>query len=452
MIEGAGLTMAVDNYSRLIQSGIHAGGGGQRIAYPTNQPPEYKDRARMYFERQSQDFRMEKLRYASDMINAQAQGLYPDAPEAWTPCRIRMADTVRPSAAIRRDFDEYKLIIMEDPRVNYVPPGCKFVAMGSTWLMINPLNVSQTDGSGIVRRCHTTWNHLDYYGNILKEPLVVENDRASASDSDEQEFQLTTRGYFNITCQYNSQTRQLNTNSKMLLGKGAYRVTGFSDFQSEFTEDDSAVKILRFVVRYEEPNERTDDLVHRVAGGKEFSWVIGLSGSLVLNENGSGALTPTSTRNGTIVVSTAENPVSYLWSSDNSAVCAVDEAGNLTAGDSGNAVITCTLEQNPSIQTSVTVTVEAGSSGESIRFAGTVPGSIRAYESLVITATHYVDGNPTTDAVSYSCSGADIGSYTTTQSGNTLTVNCWGGSVTPLTITARSGDVSASAEVTLIGI
>ena len=397
---------------------------------------------------------MEKLRYASDMINAMAQGLYADAPDAWTPCKIRMADLVRPSAAIQRDFDEYKQIIMEDPRLNYVAPGTKFIAMGSTWLAVNPMNISQTDGSGVIRRCQTTWNHYDYYGNILKEPLIVETARASANDNDFQQWELIPTGYFNILCQNNAYTAQLNTNSRMILGKGAYRITGFSDFLSEFTEDDSAVRLLRFSARYEEPNDRIDDMENRIAGGKEFSWVISLDGTPTITAGNTTQITAKSVRNGSVVVSTSEYPISYVWTSSDETVATVDSTGLATGVGAGTSTITCTLEQNDSITASVSVTVEEPAQDQpSVRFLTAIPTKLNAYDSTTIRAAYFEGGEQTAKHVAFELSGAPYGAYTT-ESGNNgeITVFCWVGSVTPLTVTARHGNVSVSAMISLVGM
>lgn len=251
-----------------VRNAFIANGGLNPI--PTNNPARYADRQRQYFDPETRRFIQDTAKYASDFMSVQVQGLSENDPTEWGTYRMRLADVVRPSSAIQRHFDDYKQFLFESAKIEYVRPGTKFVTMGNTWLVTNPANVSGASGSGICRRCNAVWNHLDAEGNILSEPLIVENERANANDSDAQNSLLISKGYFNVICQYNQETAQINTNTRMILGKGAYRVTGFSDFETEFTGDYSTVRLLSFTVRYEEPNPVIDDMENHVAGGKTF--------------------------------------------------------------------------------------------------------------------------------------------------------------------------------------
>lgn len=428
-------------------------GGDIRLYLGENTPGQYKDRQYPYFNRNSALFRQKKLRYGSDFIEAEAQGLDPKAPESWVTCRIRMADVVNPSSAIQRDFDDYKMIIMEDPKYEYVPAGTKFKAMGSYWLMWNPINISASDGSGVLRRCKAVWNHLDYYGNVLSEPFIVESERASANDADyNREVEGVTKGYFNAFMQYNSETAQLGENARMILGRGAYRITGFSDFFTEFTGDYSSVRTLRFSIRYEEPKDRIDDMVNHVAGGLEFSWRIRISGTPTVGVGRTAQLTAGSARNGADVFSTEEYPITYHWKSSDKGVCRVDQDGNITGIAEGSAVITVSLAQNPAISQSVAVTVEETSGKTEVRFLSTLPEKLSAYQSVTVRAAQFIDGEITGETVEFALSGAEKGSYTAEYGPGSVKITCWGGSVTPLTVTATCGTDSASVVIGLVGI
>lgn len=417
-----------------------------------NVPGQYGDRQTMYFNDRSSAFRQKKLHIASDFISTRIQGLYADAPTEWTPCRIRMADVVRPSSAIQREFDDYKIVIMESPQIEYLPIGAKIEAMGSIWLVWNPINISAADGSGLVRRCKATWNHYDYYGNLLQEPMVVQQDVASADAPDAQQWGRITKGYFTLTMQKNAYTEQLNVNSRMLMGKGCYAVTAYTDFLEEFTGNPDSARLVRLIVRYEEPNREIDDLENHVANGKEFSWVIQISGNQTVGSGFSTLLTPKSVRNGQIVDSTPENLIAYTWESSDESVCAVDEDGLATGISEGNAVITCTLVQNPNVTAQYAMTVAGAETGLRVSFTHTVPAQLSAYRSAEITAAVYENGAETGETVEFTLSGASPTAYTAEISGNTLTVFCWQGSVTLLTVTASYGGKSASASIELTGI
>ena len=251
---------------RSMKDAMMAGGG--MMAFPTNAPKQYADRQRQYFSSETKTFTQQKARYASDYVRARVQGLDPEDIYAWQTRLIRMADVVRPSAALLRRIDNYKMILFADRDIEYITPGSKIETMGSTWLVTNPENTSGSDGSGIVERCNAVWNHYDAEGNLLSEPLVVTNRRADADDSDAQVSGLITKGYFNAIAQYNGQTAQISTNTRMVLGSTAFRVTGLpADFMQEFTGDYGSVRMIEFRLRYEEPNEAIDDMENHVAEG-----------------------------------------------------------------------------------------------------------------------------------------------------------------------------------------
>lgn len=440
----------MSDMQRSIRDGLLSGGEGPRLQ--KNTPAQYAGRQRQYFGDDSSRFIGEYARYASDFIEAEAQGLTGDDPAAWTPVRLRVADVIRPSASAMRRFDDYKMVLLERPRTDYIRPGTKFRMMGSVWLAINPANISSASANGIVQRCGAVWNYLDYYGNLCSEPLAIEKLLANANDQDAQQLALITKGYFNVKAQYNDATRQLRENSRMILGSGAYRVTGFSDFHSEFTGDYGAVRMLEFTLRYEEPNDSLDDMERHVAGGKTFSWEIAVTGAKQIAAGTSMQLSAVSRRCGEPVRDTAEHPVTYVWSSSNPAAAAVDEKGAVTALAAGEAVITATLKENPERSGTLLLTVSEAADGASIRFRTAPPAELRPMERVTLEAVYTEDGAETEAAVTWDAAGAENGSCTVETVGPRAEITCWHGSVTPLIVTVSCGGVSARAEIALLGL
>ena len=417
-----------------------------------NVPQEYSSRETQYFMSVTDRFKKRYLKYASDFFDATAQGLYGPDENEWVPCKIRLAEVVRPSSAIQREFDDYKHLMIEEPALPYIPQGTKFNCMGTIWLMINPANVSNGEGGGIVRRCRATWNHLDYYGNLLHEPLVIETDRASANSDDSQQWDNITKGYFNITCQSNQWTNQLGTNSRLILGKGAYRITGFTDFFEEFTGDFDSTRIIRFTARYEEPNEEIDDMKLRVAGGLTFNWDIDVQGTPTLPVGGTGTMSATSRRMGQIVEDSEEYPISYLWSSSDESIASVDEEGNVTAIGAGTADIVCHLAQKPDISATYNLTVVGVQSGGMVVFLQDVPEELHMFQSVTLEAEYMEDGEMTGVPVVYTVTGANPAAYSAVIDGNSVMITCYGGSTTPLKVTASYNGCEDTAEIRLQGI
>ena len=425
-------------------------GGGLRPVR-TNNPSQYAGRQRQYFDPETRLFTQTVAKYSSDFVVARVQGLDGDLAN-WGTYRIRFADVVRPSSAIQRHFDDYKQILFESAGIEYLQPGIKIIAMGSTWLVTNPINASGASGSAVIRRCNAVWNHLDYYGNVVSEPIIVENERANASDSDAQESQLITKGYFNVICQYNNDTRQIDTNTRMILGSGAYRVTGYSDFETEFTGDYSSVRLLSFTVRYEEPNAAIDDMEHHVAGGKTFEWNIGINAPSKLIAGSSAQFEAYSTRNGNIVENTMDYPINYTWESSDESIATVDYYGEVTAIAEGEAVITATLAQNNDFTASWSILISEMENG--VAFTSTTPEILNAYDAAVISAAYFENGEETDEPLTFTFSGANPLSFAAevADDGKSVSIMCYGFSDNPLVVTAEHNGYSASAAIELEGI
>lgn len=420
------------------------------VSWQNNAPTQYANKQRQYFSPETRTFTQQMARYSSDFVEAQVQGLDPTNIYAWQTRLLRFSDVVKPSAAIQRHFDDYKMILFADRDIEYIAPGSKIITMGSTWIVDNPMNVSGGDGIARVRRCNAVWNFLDYYGNVVSEPIVAENERANANDSDNQQSLLISKGYFNILCQHNENTRQIDTNTRIILGTGAYRVTGYSNFETEYTGDYTSVRMLSFTVRYEEPNAAIDDMENHVAGGKTFAWDISVSGASSLTVGATTELTAQSIRNGENVTSTPENPVSYTWEISDETVLSVDANGLVTAIGEGDATVRVTLAQNTAKHVNYAISVTESTDG--VFFTSSVPESIAAYDQAEITAAYFENGAETAEELQFTFSGADAGSYGVMVGPRAVTIYCYGYSETPLAVTASYGAYSASAEIALTGI
>lgn len=425
--------------------------GNGLVAWGNNAPGQYNDRQHQYFSAETRTFTQQMARYSSDYVQARVQGLDPQNPYAWQERTIRMADIVKPTAAIQRDFDDYKMILFADRDIEYIMQGAKIEAMGSTWIVYNPLNVSGSDGAAVVRRCNAVWNFFDYYGNVISEPILVENTRANANDSDTQNSMSIAKGYFNVLCQYNDHTRQIDTNTRMILGTAAYRVTGYSDFDMEYTGDYGSVRMLQFSIRFEEANFAIDDMEKHVAGGKAFSWGITVNAPDKLRVGATAQCTAESVRNGQNVVSSGENPISYYYTSSDKSVLTVNNDGLITAVAEGTATITATLTQNPAYSAAMELTVTETEDG--VAFTSTIPQTLGAFESATITAAYFLDGEEQADPLTWYVGGADetAYSYAVSTDGKSVSIDCFGYSTEPLIVTACHGADSATASIALEG-
>ena len=437
--------------------------GGYFAAGPTkNTPAQYGDRQTQYLAEVTELFNAEYAKYASDYFTGTLEYFDENGNTVSSEETFRFANVVRPTAAITRDIDAYKEVLFDNRAIDYVQPGAKLTTCGSVWLAYNPDNISSVTPNAIFRRCNAVWNHLDYYGNVLSEPIIFEPERANASTPDAQNTQMVSRGYYNVICQYNEWTRQIDDNTRIILGDKSYQVTGFGDFSMEFTGDYDSVRVLRFTIRVETKNRATDDMQNHVAGGKVFSWVPTISGPA---ERGVGEgkflYTVNTARNGAAVSSSTANPFSYAFSVDAEGIVEIQPVGNnqvwVTPISQGTVNLTATLRQNPKIYAEMEITVSSGIH-EAVKFTTAAPAApLEPYQSVKMIAYYYDDTGAidTSVPITFTGSGADPTAYRIdVESIWSVTVTCLGYSETPLTLTATGGpDYAApdTAEIWLEG-
>ena len=435
-----------------IISGLRSG-GGYTAGPQKNTPSRYSDRQTAYFAEETDLFIAQYAKYASDYQVGELQYFDENGNSVTKSVTLRFANVVNPSAAIQRHFDDYKNVLFDQRELDYIQPGSKLTTMGSVWLAYNPDNISSTVANSIFRRCNAVWNHLDFFGNVVSEPIVVEPERANASTPDVQNSQRISTGYYNVICQYNDFTRQINDNTRLVLGSKTYGVTGYGDFSQEFTGDYSTVHVLNFTIRVETKNEETDDMVNHVAEGLTFDWKAMISGLDTLTIGKSFNYTVISYRNGVELPLSGENAPVYTLSVDDTSIASVADS-IVTAIAEGTVTITATLTQNPSITDTKTITVISAIGARTVRFRTEIPESAQPFTTFTVLGGIYnPDGTlRTSDFVDWTLSGADENAYSYTIDHNLLTVNVYGYSETPLTITAsKDALVPISANVQLCG-
>lgn len=424
------------------------------LSFRTITPKQYGDRQHEFYSDITRTFIENNARYSINYVEAKVQGLDPNDPFGYTDVHLRLADVVS-NTALTSTADDHKRIQLAERQYGYLRKGAKVITMGSVWLIDDPRNLSD-GGTAVIRRCDTTWNYYDYYGNLCKEPMCVNLDLMRASTPDPQRSTMITKGYFPAMVQYNPQTKDLFHNTRIILGSSAYMLTGFSDFQSEFTFEDDAISLMEFALRYDTPNDALDDMENRVANGKTFSWDVNVSGTSQLTAGETYHFTATSVRttaNGAEeVFTTEEHPISYLWTSSDESVATVDEHGDVTAVGQGEVVITATLEQNTDKKQDFALSVVSVSAEPHVAFLQTYPESVPMFGSVTFEAAYFENGVKTDEPLTWTVSGADKDCYSLDIHETLMTLKCWGGSVEPAVITATHGSYSATVQIYLEGI
>lgn len=466
------------------------------LSFGTNAPAMHtRDDQEQFYANETKQFYLQNLKWSSDMVLAQVQGINYDDFYAYTPLRIRTAQLIDPTTGNNLG-DDWRRIIIEDAEKDFIPRGAKVVFNGNTWLVTNPDNVASVTGTAVIRRCNATWNHLDWYGNVLSEPFCYGqggNDLATANNV--KINMILMDAYQHCVMQLNPETAELAHNRRILLGDQAYAVRGLQNFAQEFSEDQESVHIQFFDVTREETLHAIDDVVRHIADGKGFDWQIRLNGTDALQVGKSYQFSALSVRNGINMVNGGDNSViftaltvnsqtgavewglvqpngqtfidenqhlyttqevqgheiSYIWKSSDEAVATVDESGTVTGVGEGTAIITCFLAQNTEKQSSMNVTVTAEETGSGLKWVLIPPARLAQFQTATFEAALFENGEQTESPVEYMFSGADESCYETIIEGNAVTLTAYTIPYKPLSITAKCGDETIDAEIELAG-
>lgn len=379
-------------------------------------------------------------KYATNFFAVQVQGLEGDTPPSTAWYEIRVADKFSsPNISPTSRDDDWQFVYFKRPDINYIPPGTKFWFWNNTWLAENPSNIASIIGNALVKRCNAVWNSLDYYGNIVSEPMVIQQPATKANANTDTETMKLADAYIDCLMQANEWTlANLQNNTRMILGSNGFAVRGLSDYIREYTDQQDSVRLLRFSLYYQEPLEN-DDMVNQVADGLAFSWIINLEGPRTVAPNKKITLMPSSLRNNDPVPDT--QAVTYTWESLNTDIAAVDSDGVVTGVSTGQATIQCALEQNQNISTSITIDVQEIAGG--LSWSIEPPTNVPAYQSRTLSVSGAVG------PVTWSFSGPSESSYTASVNGAESTITCYYPSPIPLTVTVTDGQTTLTATVQL---
>lgn len=401
-----------------------------------------------YFRDRSKEFFKQKISLTSALFAGEMQGVDYNNFYAWTPVKIRASAVIDPTTGDHLS-DDWQEIIIENTNIDSVPLGAYVKFNDNIWIVINPKDVGSVTGNAIVRRCNCTYNTLDYYGNVVQTPMSYAKGMALASANNITEYITLPGTYQHIAMQLNEATRNVHNNTRLILGGEAYFLTGVTNFIRDFTLDPTSAHLIKAECRLGEANVY-DDLVNEVANDRAFSWVITLTASEKMPINGTQTITALSTRNGAVPDGEV-NPYNYLWESSDYSIVTVTDDGVCEAVGEGTATITCFLQENTNISTSIEITVSESVSGQSVEFITDLPYSLEAYSNVSCETAYFVDGLKQEDQITYTFSGADEDCYSTSVDGNVLTITAYAPSNKPLIVTASCGGVSTSQTMYLVG-
>lgn len=386
---------------------------------------------------------------ADNVFNTACQGV--DAEKDWyeyTPIQIRTAHASSSTTGELQPDDWQRIHIIQPAGLTYLPIGSYMQFADNWWIVFKPNNMGLGVGQAIIRRCNALINVLDYYGNVVSVPMSYAKMGTLGNASHATENSIIAKNYISCVCQFNEYSRAFRENTRLLLGNMSYAMRGVNNFTREFTNDPESVHIITFTIELTEALPQ-DDFEHGVADGLAFKWQLALTADESMNVGATQTISVKSVRNGENVVSTAENPIDYMFTSSDESVLTVDGNGLVKAVSDGTATVTVALTQNSDITQTIDITV--ATSGEVyVAFTNTPVASMQTLETAEISAALFENGAVTDAPIAFDFSGADESSYSTAIDGNKVTITCYGLSDEPLIVQATHGERTAQMTIHLL--
>lgn len=418
-------------------------------AKPSNRGTNDGSLQHQYFQSETAAYTQRMAPYASNVYTADCQGLSLDNFYDWQRIQIRSIRAAQAQTGETMPDDWQRIYIINPARYTYIPQGAMLKYADNTWIVYKGKNMEAILGAAIVRRCNAVINVLDWYGNVVAVPISYAKMGTLGNAPHTTENTITSKNYIACICQLNEYSRQFHENTRIILGDTAYAMRGMDDFTREFTDDPNSVHLLTFTIERVEV-QPFDNIELGVADYDGFSWNISVEWNNSMMQGMTQTLTATSKRNNETVESSNEHPISYYYESSDETVLTVDEYGVVTAVGEGEADITVSLVQNPSVIKTVHIEVPAAASAY-VAFTSTLPAKMHETDAITVSAAYYENGAAQPDTVEFTFSGPEDGAFTVAQlSGNTYRVTSYHASQKPLTVTAAYGGYSATAEIYLV--
>ena len=224
------------------------------------------------------------------------------------------------------------------------------------WIVYNKENFDYPTRGVICRRCITTFNLIDEWGNLRKYPVSVGKPKEA---SDYVNVQFTNPGGFNVFyMQLDQYSKYIRPNDRFLVGNTGYWTSykvqggGVTNYLREETMNATETGLLSLICFTYEGNDDTENLEIGVANYYEKIFTMELDQYDIQQYSGfSTTIIPTIKRGLNV-----RNDVELSWQSSDENVVIVDENGIITLINQGEADVICTMVKNETVTKTVHIT------------------------------------------------------------------------------------------------
>lgn len=248
--------------------------------------------------------------------------------------------------------DDWKEFLSPEPDFD-LPYGLYLRWKNNYWIVYNKENFDYPTRGVICRRCITTFNWIDEWGNLREYPVSIGKPKEA---SDYVNVQFTNPGGFNVFyMQLDQYSKYIRPNDRFMVGNDGYWTSykvqggGVANYLREETMNATSTGLLSLICFTYEGNDDTDNLEIGVANYYEKIFTMELDQYEIQQYSGfSIKIIPTIKRGITI-----KDNVELSWRSSDENIVTVNEDGTITLIDKGEADIICTMAKNDSVTKSV---------------------------------------------------------------------------------------------------
>lgn len=248
--------------------------------------------------------------------------------------------------------DDWKEFLSPEPDFD-LPYGLYLRWKNNYWIVYNKENFDYPTRGVICRRCITTFNWIDEWGNLREYPVSIGKPKEA---SDYVNVQFTNPGGFNVFyMQLDQYSKYIRPNDRFMVGNDGYWTSykvqggGVANYLREETMNATSTGLLSLICFTYEGNDDTDNLEIGVANYYEKIFTMELDQYEIQQYSGfSTKIIPTIKR-GTII----KDNVELSWQSSDENIVTVNEDGTITLINEGEADVICTMTKNDSVTKSV---------------------------------------------------------------------------------------------------
>ena len=262
-------------------------------------------------------------------------------------CRVT---TLIDATTGQRVNDDYRKIIFSD--IKHCPElGTRYRFENNIWIVYSLENILTATSSVYVRRCNNTINTEDKYGNIHKEPCVIDYKINETQLQRSTEMEVAN-SRLQVFCQDNVYSDRVSINNRFIFGSSVYKIRSRGDYDLRETFNSESQKIINFYVDLD--NISDDDRFDLgIANYVEHNYT-----AIIPTSNIENVIGFTGKLNAQILLDGEETDEEVIWESTSPSVAEIDPyTGEFKLLKLGECGFIATMVNKPDVTSAVQVKV-----------------------------------------------------------------------------------------------